>query len=170
MTPTWQSFFEEYEADPKTHIFSYDHVTAVEDLTNMIRKNHNTVYTASLILEIFLNLFNRKKRKKSEGGMADIYYHHAIHYMELNIFRPVRIAELTAALGISQPYLFKIFQEKCGRSPKEKLDELKIKRAKELLAHGNTVCDVAYSLGFGSPQDFSKFFKHKTGYPPSRMP
>lgn len=166
--PHIAEIFPGYHADPKSGIFTYDHIAAAEELTQRIRKDHNKVYSASEILEIFLNLFNRHKQQKEEKNMVDIYYRYAIDYISLNIFRPIQVADLTSTLGVSQPYLYHIFKTKCGISPKNKIDEMKIEKAMQMLKTvGMSVADVAYSLGFYTPQDFSKFFKKKIGCPPS---
>lgn len=59
--PNIHELFNVYGANPKTNIFEYTYKTFADDLTKMIQKEHNRVYSASEILEIFLNLFNHQK-------------------------------------------------------------------------------------------------------------
>lgn len=53
--------FNAYKADPQTNILEYNYKSSANDLTNVIQQNNNTIYSASEILEIFLNLFNHQK-------------------------------------------------------------------------------------------------------------
>lgn len=99
---------------------------------------------------------------------ADIYFDYAMNYINTNIFRPIRIWDLTEILGISQSYLYKIFKEKCELSPQGKINNLKILKAKNMLLQETiSITDIVYSLGFTTPQDFSKFFKKNTGQSPT---
>lgn len=93
-----------------------------------------------------------------------MYYYYAINYIKSNIYRQIYVSELTEFLGISQPYLYKIFLNKCGLSPKAKINNIKINKATDMLTQTSMqVTNIAYSLGFSTPQDFSKFFKKHIG-------
>lgn len=160
--------FNAYNPNTKTNIFEYNYISIANDLTDMIKKNHNNMYSASEILEIFLNLFNNQKKSHKICNNSDVYYNYAINYINTNLFRQIHIYDLTKMLGISQPYLYKIFKEKCGLSPQEKINNLKISKAKNMLKQeAMSISDIAYSLGFSTPQDFSKFFKKNTGKSPT---
>lgn len=159
--------FDTYAANAETNIFEYSYVSVVNELTGFIQKNHNRVYSATEILEIFLSVFNHQK-KLSSSNAVDTYYDYALDFVNSNMFRTIRVSDLTEALGISQPYLYRIFKEKCGLSPQEKIIDLKIRNAKRLLTQTSmSISNIAYSLGFGTPQDFSKFFKKNTGISPA---
>lgn len=160
--------FDTYNANPQTSIFKYNYSAIANDLTDMIKKNHNKIFSASEMLEIFLNLFNNQKNCLKPDNNADMYYSCAINYINTNIFRPIHVRDLTEILGISQPYLYKIFKDKCGLSPQAKINNLKTSKAKKMLNQEvMSVSDIAYSLGFSTPQDFSKFFKKNTGQAPT---
>lgn len=166
--PNILELFDTYNADPQTNIFEYNYSSIADDLTDMIEKNHNKTYSASEILEIFLNLFNNQKKFLKPDNNADMYYSYAINYINTNYFRPIHVYNLTEILGISQSYLCRIFKEKCGLSPQAKITNLKISKAKNMLNQGAmSITDIAYSLGFATPQDFSKFFKKNTGQSPT---
>lgn len=166
--PNISELFNAYNANPLSNIFEYSYSSTADNLTVMIRKNHNKIYSATEILEVFLNLFNNQKNTFRPDTNADMYYSYAINYINTNIFRPIHVHSLTELLGISQPYLYKVFKEKCGLSPQEKINNLKILRAKNMLRQETmSITDIAYSLGFATPQDFSKFFKKNTGQSPT---
>lgn len=165
--PNISEIFNAYNANPQTNSFEYNYQSIADDLTDMIQKNHNTIYSASEILEIFLNLFNHQKKSPTLHNHADLYYSYAINYINTNLFRPVRVQDLTEILGVSQPYLYRIFKEKCGQSPQAKINDIKLKKIKNMLQQTSmSITNIAYSLGFQTPQDFSKFFKKNVGLSP----
>lgn len=162
--------FDTYNANPQTNIFEYSYKSFANDLSNMIQQNHNVVYSASEILEIFLNLFNHQKKSSAFSNNEDMYYNYAIDYINSNIFRPIYVCDLTEILGISQSYLYKIFKKKCSLSPQAKINNIKLSKAINMLKQTSMqVTNIAYSLGFSTPQDFSKFFKKHTGISPTHF-
>lgn len=72
------------------------------------------------------------------------------------------------ALNMSGPYLSDLLRTETGRSAKDHIYGYLIERAKTKLLNSNdSVSQVAFSLGFDYPQNFSKLFKSKTGMSPS---
>ncbi|MEL7003032.1 MAG: helix-turn-helix transcriptional regulator [Bacteroidota bacterium] len=72
------------------------------------------------------------------------------------------------ALNISGPYLSDLLRTETGRSAKDHIHGYLIEQAKTILLNsGDSVSQVAYTLGFDYPQNFSKLFKSKTGMSPS---
>lgn len=163
-----EEIFDAYNANPQTQIFEYNYADAAERLTHEIEKKHNSLCSATEILEIFLNLFNRQKRKSGYENSEELYFNYAMNYIELNVSRSLSVAELTQILGVSQPYLYKIFMKKCSVSPKRYIDNVKIQKAKALLAETDMqISEVAYSVGFENQLRFSAFFKQRTGMSPT---
>lgn len=159
-----EEIFKTYNADKNTGIFNYNYINAVTELTKTLKQNHNKSYPASEILEIFLNLFN--KHKKVHNGYqntCNIYYDSAINYIHANILSPLKVVDITEILGITQPYLYRIFKQKCDMSPKQYINNRKLQKAKKLLRETSmTIGEVAYSTGFNDPFVFSNFFKSKS--------
>ena len=70
--------------------------------------------------------------------------------------------------GITQPYLYRIFREETGLSPKQYILNEKLDHAKRLLRETEfSVSEIAGTVGFASVLDFSKFFSRQTGESPS---
>lgn len=162
-----ERLFKEYNADPQTHIFEYNNTHTIEKAVNSLFNNRHR-YTSAELFEFYLNIFNnhnhmRQARRKS----PDMYYDYAVNYIHLNLFRIITVEELTKVLGISQPYLYKVFTDKCGVSPKQYITSCKISKAKQLLRETDlSVCEVAASVGFSDSLNFSKQFKKLTGDSP----
>jgi AraC-like DNA-binding protein len=72
-------------------------------------------------------------------------------------------------MNMSGHYLSDLLKNETGKSLIEHLHLQLIDRAKNsLLSTNDSVSQIAYSLGFGYPQYFSKLFKSKTGMSPSK--
>ncbi|UFH57838.1 AraC family transcriptional regulator [Spirosoma sp. KNUC1025] len=70
-------------------------------------------------------------------------------------------------LSLSPTYLSNLLKTLTGQSPQQHIHERLINQAKELLSTSRlSVSEIAYELGFGHPQSFSKLFKSKTSSSP----
>lgn len=162
-----QYFFDRYRANPETHIFSYNTDTVLP-LRDTLLKNNNSCYASTVMLEFFLRLFNRQKAEQPLGkSNAALYCRHARRYIESNLFRPIRITELTHLLGITQPYLYRIFMERFHMSPKQYINNCRVDVACRMLTEtDSSVTEIANSVGYDNILDFSRFFKRQTGLSP----
>lgn len=80
----------------------------------------------------------------------------------------IDIKSLSELCDISDVYLRKLFKKIYGCSPIKYINQLKIKRAKELLASGEySVSEAAFSSGFSDLSHFTRFFKENVGVLPS---
>ena len=74
---------------------------------------------------------------------------------------------LADQLNISAGYLSDMLRALTGQNAQQHIHAKMIEKAKEILSTSNlTVAEVAYQLGFGHPQSFSKIFKRKTNISP----
>ena len=82
--------------------------------------------------------------------------------------RDIAMEDLTAASGISEAYLKRLFGERFGMPPKRYIIQMKINHAAELLsAGGYKVSDVATMSGYTDVYFFSRQFKKYMGISPS---
>lgn len=162
--PIAKTVFLRFEADPKTGVFSYHNVSELKNLADFLISNKNALLNGFEMLEIFLGIFKQQKgaEQLKSRTSADIYIEAAEKYITLNIQNPVTVTELTNFLGITQPYLFRIFKAHFGKSPKQYILEQKLTKAKTLL---NDTClsvtHIANSVGFSDVLSFSRCFKKR---------
>ncbi|MBQ9117498.1 MAG: AraC family transcriptional regulator [Clostridia bacterium] len=98
----------------------------------------------------------------------NVYFSDATRYIKAHYYESITVDSVAMHTGISRKYLFAIFKKALGISPKEYITEYRIKKAKEFLANESlSIGNVAYSVGYVDPLNFSKIFKLKTGYSPS---
>ena len=82
----------------------------------------------------------------------------------------VTIQQIAEELGVSYSNFRKLFKEYTGLSPATYQQELRLRRAKELLTTTDlSVKEIAYRLNFESPDYFSAKFKAKMGCKPSEV-
>jgi len=128
------------------------------DLCNSLR------FTAKLYEFMSLLSDNRREEERNE----EIYLETAIRYIKAHYFEALTVDGLASQIGISRKYLFAIFKKALGVSPKDYIIDYRMKRAKEfLLDESLPIGNVAYSVGYPDPLNFSKMFKLKTGFSPS---
>jgi AraC family transcriptional regulator len=77
--------------------------------------------------------------------------------------------DLAAAAGQSKFHFVRAFKSATGMTPYRAFLERRIARAKDMLLSGAAVQDVAQGLGFSSLSEFSRAFKRRTGYAPSKL-
>ncbi|MDD3788278.1 MAG: AraC family transcriptional regulator [Petrimonas sp.] len=84
-----------------------------------------------------------------------------------NIHRNVDIKEISTNLGVSYSWFRKAFKEYTGFAPAQYFQELKIRKAKELLDESAvSIKEIAYELNFSSYEYFLSFFKKRVGITP----
>lgn len=88
--------------------------------------------------------------------------------MTENVMRKIDIKEIAENLGTSYSWFRKAFKNHTGYSPAQYFQELKLKKAKELLAETQLpIKEIVYDLDFSSYDYFFSFFKRRSGYTPS---
>jgi AraC-like DNA-binding protein len=101
----------------------------------------------------------------SSSGHAIV--HQAIKAMQSDLSRPVSIAALARAHGVSERWLRATFSALLGMSPKQYYTHLRLTQAAYALRMGQgNITAVAERFGYASPFHFSRAFKAKYGCSP----
>lgn len=93
----------------------------------------------------------------------------AIEYIHNNYSeKTLNITELSKMCGIKESYFRRIFTAVHGVPPVKYINNLRLSRAKEILAQSSyNIDDVAYMSGFNNPYHFCRLFKKETDLTPS---
>ena len=83
--------------------------------------------------------------------------------------RRIGLDELGQIAGLSASQLRARFEAELGMPPSEFANRVRVEEAKIRLRAGDTVTDVAFTLGFPSSQYFATVFKQFTGQTPSEF-
>lgn len=90
----------------------------------------------------------------------------AVRMLQDRFAECVPLEELAAAVGLSKFHLIRLFRKQVGFSPHAFQLQLRISRARQMLADGTTLADVADACGFADQAHFSRCFKNAVGYTP----
>ncbi|WP_338807058.1 helix-turn-helix domain-containing protein [Pseudomonas chlororaphis] len=94
---------------------------------------------------------------------------HVEAYLHAHLDKPLNNAYLCAALGISEYRLKECFRQAYGTSPAQHLLEIRMHRAREMLAAGYQVSETAYRVGYQYPGNFSAAFLRFFGCAPKSV-
>lgn len=80
----------------------------------------------------------------------------------------LRVTDIAKDLAVSPNYLNELVQGQIGKSPKTIIKQKQIRKASALLLHSNLgLKEIAFKMGYKSPQYFNQDFKNATGLSPS---
>lgn len=123
----------------------------------------NRAKLMSLLYELF-------HRMDTEQARSSDPIQPSVEYLHRNFFREdLSNATLALASGVSEVYFRKRFTQRFGVSPHRYLLDLRIQRAKQLLAEGEqSVSQIAEACGFTNVYHFSRTFKSNVGVTPTQ--
>lgn len=113
------------------------------------------------LMENYLNINNTTIHGKRINNVKK--------YILENFHTQIKIQELADLVHLHPGYLGKIFKDEVGYTINEFINRIRINKACDLLASGETVFETAYQCGFSDPFYFSKVFKRMKGIPPSEF-
>ncbi|MDR1743283.1 MAG: AraC family transcriptional regulator [Dysgonamonadaceae bacterium] len=147
-----------------------------EDLVNLfstairVAKEDKTAsqqYLGGIVFHILgLILYQSQNMNFESRASAQIIEQAKIIMIE-NINKNIDIKEIAENLSTSYSWFRKVFKEYTGYAPAQYFQELKLRKAKELLAETNlSIKEIAYKLNFCSYEYFLAFFKKRVGMTP----
>lgn len=126
---------------------------------------------ASICLRYFLGNFkfaNSFKDNKIPNEFGRNIVHLATHYINENIEKKISIRDMAQHFKYSPSYFYRLFYSATGCAPKQYIDQLKIRRAMDLLVNSEyKICQISTMLGFDDPYYFSRMFSKYTNMSPS---
>jgi AraC-like DNA-binding protein len=134
-----------------------------------------TLYFESKIIELFLlqaeQAENLKRRQPQPIKATDVdKLHAARQFVQQHMLEPLTLDQVARETGLNDFKLKKGFKELFGYTVFGYVNELKMEHARQLLLDtACTVFEVAYSLGYHEPYNFSKAFKKHFGYLPGQL-
>lgn len=131
---------------------------------------------ALLLTEIFtlgrknsLQLSTPKIGALKDSAPDDTALVRAIEYIESHLFEKLEVPSLVRSSRTSQATLFRLFKKELKASPIEYVRNRRLDEAETLLKTGEyQVSDVALLVGYEDLSSFSKAFKLRFGFAPSR--
>jgi AraC-like DNA-binding protein len=150
----------------------YDSNRSFEELMGMQKEIYSSilweetmdgikVHLAKLY-ESVLNYANIQKNAKNKDVVTEVK-----SFIENNLGTDLAIERVAEIFYLSSSHLRKVFKEETGMTIKEYIDDLRIRRAKEMLEDPLIkIGDIAEQVGYLSAQTFTRAFKLATGQAP----
>jgi AraC-like DNA-binding protein len=149
-----------------------------EYLTQLIRQLHltlenpatTTLERESRFVSTLVQLINRHAVRSSlqPPGEEPGAVRQVREYLEAHYFENVLLEQLAAIANLSPFHLVRAFRTEMGLPPHAYLTQIRIERAKTLLAQGWPVAQVAAETGFADQSHLTKRFKGIVGVAPGQ--
>lgn len=124
-------------------------------------------YLSGIVLHILGLVLSVSQNKIFEVGDVVQKIEQAKIIMNENIYKNIDPEELAEKLNTSYSWFRKVFKDYTGYAPAKYFQELKIRKAKQLLVDtSQTVKEISYMLNYNSTEHFFSLFKKMTGYTP----
>ena len=123
---------------------------------------------AVYLLRSHINLKRSEELELSRVGMVDRRLRRALEFMHDNCGRELSLAEIAAAVYVSEFHFARLFKKITGTSPHAYLAAIRIERARKLLAETDlSITEVGARVGYNSQSHFTKIFRAATGLTPN---
>lgn len=166
-----KQIFLQYNVNKKTNIFNFHSSVYVKEVAKKICEEKSVGIDSLKLLDMFLQIHHNCMEYSNTlqpKSTPELYVKSATKYIKTNLHHNVTVNELVEKIGITQPYLYKLFKEKFGISPKEYILKTKLDTAKSLLLTTNmSITEIANSVGFLDVLTFSRFFSSKEKLSPT---
>lgn len=112
-----------------------------------------------------LLLTDSQPGKSPKHGLAA-----ALQWLQNNVAETFDGQRLAREACMSKARLYRQFKDQIGCTPREYQQRLRLKRARELLAHeSESITRICFDLGYRSLSHFTHCFKAATGMPPAQF-
>ncbi len=170
--------FFSYETSEALHISDAERVQAEALLESMVTEYKRSIdeHTQDIIvsqLDVLLNYAERfytrqfRTRNSVEADIVARFQSILYNHFEGDREKMITAKDIATVLGMSTHYLGDLLRSLTGMNTQQHIHAHLIEKAKALLMTTSlSVNEIAFLLGFGYPQYFSRLFKSKTGQTP----
>lgn len=92
----------------------------------------------------------------------------ARRYIDENFAKGVTLGELAQQVAFSPYYFLRVFRAEVGMPPYEYLENVRVRRAQQLIESGKPLADVTVEAGYSSQSHMTRHFKRIIGVTPGR--
>lgn len=127
----------------------------------------STLRLSAFVLEFLAKIQEAIPHQAQMIPARERYVAAAISYMKLYYKDFINISSVADYLGLNRSYFYKIFKASTGISPIDYLSRIRIEKAKQLIASGESIGAAASAVGISDIYYFSRLFSKITGISPS---
>lgn len=146
-----------------------------EILTCVYTGQMRKLYIESKVTELFFLQAQQADNLPEEGyfpikAADEERLHAARRFVQQNIFEPLTLKQISREIGLNDFKLKKGFKQLFGCTVFDYLIQCRMDYARKILLDTRiTIAEVAYTLGYSDPYNFTKAFKKHYGYLPSQL-
>ncbi|MBQ8408501.1 MAG: helix-turn-helix domain-containing protein [Clostridia bacterium] len=124
---------------------------------------------AALLSAFVIGLEAKSAATGTSVSQSAMEYRRIVSFMSEKVCENLTLSDIASKSNVSVSYVKLLFRTYAGVSPKSYFNQLRIRRATELLSRGTSVTEVSDIMNFSSPNYFSAFYKKHTGISPSEQ-
>ena len=126
------------------------------------------VMATTLFLQIVALLSRYYRKSPNPDSRALLRIAQTISHLETNYDQPINLDELARMAHMSKRGFMRTFASATGNSPIAYLIQLRVNRAANLLRHSeDSITDIAFQVGFGDSNYFTRQFTKLLGVSPT---
>lgn len=170
--PRFDELLPHYGADSKTKIFNHNFPAELQTIKEFVITENRATVSDGKMLEFFFSVFKHHLKEQNSSATphtaAQRYIDFSVNYIKTHYNSDISVSKLTELLGVSQPYLYKIYMKSFGKSPKAFIMDYRINQAKKLLTETElSISETALAVGYSDSFAFSKAFSSIQGCSPT---
>ncbi|WP_176013295.1 AraC family transcriptional regulator [Victivallis sp. Marseille-Q1083] len=158
---------------PAPRVSFWRDTATLDGFANEVGKafHHERCDVEQLAAYCYHTLLWQSNRFDHPGGSGELSpkLRKAMNYLEQHLAENISVGDLAANVRISRPYLFELFKTQLGLSPYKYLSDLRLNRARQLLADNTaSIKEIAAICGFENLEVFYRAFKRATNLTPGQ--
>ena len=162
LNSAWQIYNMFTISDIYSSIVTTDNIFTPEQLVF-------TYGTFQNMIDTIIERLQKFSPHQSQDSLSNTALFHMVQYIDAHFTEGCSIQQLATEMNMNANYLGRIFKSEIGKPYTTYITELRIEKAKEMLASGNlSIGEIATSLGFNDYFYFLKSFKRVTGMTPKQ--
>ena len=136
--------------------------------TQLLCKGMIYIMIAELVRHYSASFLEKKDSVKREKRLKRINV--VLEYMDCHSAENIENAELAKMIHVSENHFYYLFKETVGMSPQQYVNELRLKKALNLLKEGTyNLTEIAMKAGFSDYNNFGRQFRRYYGCTPREM-
>jgi AraC-like DNA-binding protein len=137
---------------------------AFEQLQARLEQQSLLVEVLSAILVRYADMKIRPVQLGKEQRLVSLIK----EYLHDNFSSNISLGQLVELTNLNRCHLIRVFCKAVGMPPYTYLNQIRVEKAKQLLAQGNSVADVAITIGMSDQSHLTRHFKRIVGTTPGR--
>lgn len=144
----------------------------IEDIVNGKNYLSNEIFytIAECIVKdqemIYAQFKNLKASKDETNGRLLNFIYDSKNFIDTNFLENICLDEIAKESKLSQYHFIRLFKDVFNITPYQYIIKKRLEYSRELLKSGFSIIEVAYTVGFSGPTNFSRAYKNYFGISP----